>query len=171
MNQKCKIHTVSIDDVNLIKNIYKKKGNVPNSKNNFNITTEGENPNRNVLSGKEYICDLNNTELTDILKKYIEFDDKTEYFSSIHYINYSINQEAKSHVDLPYSYKTYVIILNEDYEGGEFYIENELIPQKIGYMMEYNGDIKHSVKRIKKGNREVLVVWINKSQKNSKSIL
>lgn len=171
-NKKYKIHKISLEDLNQIKKVYKNVGTELNEDtNNFNIKTSNEVIRRDVLSGTEFICDLNNKELLDIIKKYVEFDEKSEYFSSLHYINYEIGQEVKEHYDLPYSMRTYVILLNDKYEGGEFYVEDEYIPQSIADMVEYGGATKHRVEKIKEGSREVLVIWINKNQKNTKSFL
>jgi hypothetical protein len=171
-NKKYKIHKISLEDLNQIKKIYRNVGTTSiEDDNEFNIKTSNEVIRRDVLSGTEVICDLTNKELLDIIKKYVYFDEQNEYFSSLHYINYKVGQEVKEHFDLPYSSRTYVILLNGGYEGGEFYIEGELIKQNMGDMMEYDGVTKHHVEKVKKGNREVLVIWINKNQKNKKSIL
>jgi hypothetical protein len=167
-----KIYTIPIEDVDIIKNVYKNKGSVKdNDVNVFNIQTSPEVIDRGVLSGEEYICDSNNLELLNIIKKHITFDEETEYFSSIHFINYNVNDEVIEHLDIPYSNRTYVISLNDGFEGGEFYIRKKLIPQAMGNMVYYMGNIPHSVKKIKSGNREVLVIWINKIQKNKKTLL
>ena len=41
----------------------------------------------------------------------------------------------------------------------------------MGEMIEFNANITHSVSKITKGNREVLVVWLNWNNKNKISLL
>lgn len=58
------------------------------------------------------------------------------------------------------------IALNDDYEGGEFTVEGEIIPQEIGSAVQVpcNGldrskSAKHGVRRVTSGTRYALVFW------------
>ena len=166
-------HTISIDDINLIKEIYR-NGN-ENAEESydivFNYRVSKERYNTNLVSSETFFCDLRNEQLVNIVKKYITLNEKTEYISNIHYINYQIGEEAKAHVDSGVSIRTYIILLNNDFEGGDFYLKDKHIPFSIGEIIEFDANILHSVKPIIKGNREVLVIWVRQSQKSKKSIL
>ena len=89
----------------------------------------------------------------------------------MHYINYKIGEEAKEHVDTGSSIRTYITILNNNFKGGEFYLDNIHIPLKLGEMIEFDADLLHKVTPILSGNREVLVIWILKSQKNKQTLI
>jgi len=59
-----------------------------------------------------------------------------------------------------------IIPLNDDYEGGELTVEGEVIPQKVGSLIQIpqpEGDInarpKHGVSKVTKGTRYSLVFW------------
>lgn len=58
------------------------------------------------------------------------------------------------------------IALNDDYEGGEFTVEGEVIPQEIGsaitipqHALDHSKSVKHGVKKVTKGTRYALVFW------------
>ena len=59
-----------------------------------------------------------------------------------------------------------VAIYHNEFEGGDFYLNNQLIPIELGEMIEFDADMVHSVSKVTKGNREVLVAWVKKSNKN-----
>lgn len=165
-------HNLSIEDIEIIKNIYNKgEENIGDDVDNiYNKRFDKNHYNLNIVSAKTFFCDLYNVELIDIIKKYIKIN-QDEYIANIHYINYGIGDEAKSHVDSGASVKTYIIMLNDNFEGGEFYLENELIPMKTGDMIEFDANKLHSVKMVSNGNREVLVIWIKWNKKDKKSLL
>ena len=59
-----------------------------------------------------------------------------------------------------------IIPLNDNYEGGELTVEGEVIPQKVGSLIQIpqpEGDInarpKHGVSEVTKGTRYSLVFW------------
>ena len=55
---------------------------------------------------------------------------------------------------------TFIIILNDDFEGGESVIENIEIKPKLGDLIIFsNGLYLHEVKKITKGERFVLIAW------------
>jgi hypothetical protein len=167
-----KITNVSISDINRIKKIYKNgEENTGNDLvNEFNKRYKKEEYNVNVVNAKTFFCDLNNVELINIIKKYILVLEN-EYISNVHYINYNIGEKALSHVDTGSSIRTTIFLLNDNYEGGEFFLNDVYIPLKLGQILEFEADLIHEVKEIKNGNREVLVTWIKKSQKNKKTLL
>jgi predicted 2-oxoglutarate/Fe(II)-dependent dioxygenase YbiX len=164
---------IDTSDINLIKKVYKNgEENVGDLETNeYNKRYDKNIYNTKVIKSETFFCDTRNKELVNILKKYIILNEKTEYISNIHYINYKIGEEAKEHFDTGPSIRTYIILLNDEFEGGEFYLENNHIDLKIGDMLEFDANLLHSVKPIQKGNREVIVIWILNSQKNKKTII
>jgi hypothetical protein len=165
--------SVSIEDINRIKEIYKdgEENGIKETDNPFVFRSSSSGYNRDLVSSETFFCDLNNEELVNIVKKYIIVDEDTEYISSIHYINYKEGEEAKEHTDTVSSIRTYIILLNDEFEGGEFYLEDKHIPFRLGEMVRFDGTTPHSVKAVKSGNREVLAVWINRIPKHTKSMI
>ena len=58
------------------------------------------------------------------------------------------------------------IALNDDYEGGEFTVEGEIIPQEVGsaitipqHALDHNKSVTHGVKEVTSGTRYALVFW------------
>lgn len=58
------------------------------------------------------------------------------------------------------------IALNDDYEGGEFTVEGEVVPQEVGsaiqipqHPIDKSRSAKHGVNEVKKGTRYALVFW------------
>lgn len=167
------VKKISIEDINRIKLIYKdgEENGSNKTDNPFVVRANSGKYNTELVSSETFFCDLRNEELINIVKKYIKIDENTEYISSIHYIHYKEGEEAKEHVDTDSSIRTYIIMLSDDFEGGEFYLEKKHIPFKVGEMIEFDGMVKHSVRRVKSGDREVLAVWVNRIPKHKKSII
>jgi hypothetical protein len=163
---------ISVEDIEIIKKIYNKgEENVGDDINNvYNKRFKKEDYNTNLVSAKTFFCDLYNVELIDIIKKNIKIL-PDEYIANVHYINYGVNDEAKQHVDTGASVRTYIIMLSDNFEGGEFYLENKLIPFKLGDIIEFDANKMHEVKKVTKGNREVLVIWMKWNKKDKKSLL
>ena len=137
----------------------------------FNPMSNGNNYNVNIISSKTFFCDLGNEKLIKIIKKYIPINDKTEYISNIHYIKYLTGEEAKPHADKDSADRTFIMLLNDNFEGGDFYLENEKTEFKKGDLLEFDSSKIHSVKKIEKGEREVLVIWVKKISKDKKSLI
>lgn len=79
---------------------------------------------------------------------------------TIHRVNYNVGGKALEHRDEK-SLHTYVIMLDDNFEGGDFYLRGELTNfRKRGQVAYYMGmDAPHSVSEVTKGSRKVLVVW------------
>ena len=63
------------------------------------------------------------------------------------------------------------LALNDDFEGGEFYLEENKIDFQVGEIIEFDATLLHEVKTVTRGNREVLVVWLKWNNKNKQSLL
>lgn len=84
---------------------------------------------------------------------------------TIHKVNYNVGGQALEHKD-ENSLHTYVIMLEDDFEGGDFYLRGELTNfKKRGQVAYYMGmDAPHRVSKVLKGSRKVLVVWYRGSK-------
>ena len=165
--------TISIEDINRIKEIYRdgEENGIKQTDNPFIFRVGNKEYNTDLVSSETFFCDLRNKELVDIVKKYIQLDEVTEYLSSIHYIHYRKGEEAKEHTDTLSSIRTYIMLLSDSFKGGEFYLENKHIPFGLGEMIKFDGNTKHSVKKVTEGNREVLAIWVNHIPKHKKSMI
>jgi|TARA_S200002703_G_scaffold159054_1_gene171288 hypothetical protein len=107
----------------------------------------------------------NNKTLTDYLSEILDIQNVKPL--TIHTVNYSINGEVLEHIDAN-SFHTYVIMLEDNFEGGDFYLNKELIDfKKRGDVAYYEGwSSPHSISKITKGNRKVLVLWYSEFPKN-----
>ena len=167
------ITKMEINDINLIKKIYMNgEENMGDTETNpYNKRYNKNDYNIKLVKSETFFCDLRNKQLVDIVKKYININETTEYIADIHYINYKIGEEAKEHFDTGSSIRTFIILLNDNFEGGEFYLNDIYIPLKLGEVLEFDADLLHKVTPIISGNREVLVVWTKLSQKNKKTLM
>lgn len=165
-------YNISLDDIETIKRVYNKgEENIGDDVNNiYNKRFNKEDYNKNIVSAKTFFCDLYNIELIEIIKKYVKIN-QDEYIANVHYINYGVGDEAKPHVDTGASIRTYIIMLNDNFKGGDFYLGNKMIPIKLGEMIEFDANKMHSVKTVTEGNREVLVIWMKWNKKDKKSLL
>jgi hypothetical protein len=136
-----------------------------------NILLDKNQYSTDLVSSQTFFCDLKNVELVEVVKKYIHINDDYEYVSNIHYIKYILGEEAKPHTDDYISDKTFIILLNDNFEGGEFYLNKKLVPLKKGDLLKFDSLQLHEVKKIRKGTREVLVIFVKKKIKNKKSII
>jgi hypothetical protein len=166
-----KLYNISFDDLKKIKEVYNigEEGVGDDIDNQYNKRVKKEHYNTKIIEAKTFFCDLYNKELVEIIKKYIELN-KNEYISNIHYINYEVGEGAKEHDDTAGSDKTYIIMLNNDYKGGDFYLEGINIKLDIGDIIEFPAKSLHKVDNVISGNREVLVIWVKNSKKNIKTI-
>ena len=160
-----KIHKIEFSDIDLILDVY--RDGVPNSGHNIdnpnNVRTDMNTYNSFLVNGTTFFCDTNNKKLLDVIEKNLEFE-KDVYISNIHYIKYGIGNRAVKHHDLPSSIRTYIFMLADDFKGGEFILENKNIDLKKGDVLEFNGALKHEVKKITEGIREVLVIWTSRNK-------
>ena len=99
------------------------------------------------------------------------FNFKLNGYNSFQYAVYNENGEYKFHPDtaqgsLGVRKLSVSLILNEDYEGGEFLFNmgNEkkphTIPLKKGSMILFPSYLLHAVSPVTKGTRKSLVVWV-----------
>ena len=121
---------------------------------------------RNIFSDnspfKIWTYSLENKELKEFISNL--FNQDPTKITSIHRLKYVKGGSAIRHVDRANC--TFVLILDADLqEGGEFYlndIHREDFKETGDYLLYDGGSEYHEVKEIKKGYRDVLVVfWVN----------
>jgi predicted 2-oxoglutarate/Fe(II)-dependent dioxygenase YbiX len=168
-----KIIKIDINDINLIKQVYRngEENGGDMETNPYNKRIHKSEYGTKLVKSETFFCDTRNQELVDVVKKYININETTEYIASMHYINYKIGDEAKEHIDTGSSIRTYVILLNDNFEGGDFYLDDIHIPLNLGEAIEFDADLAHKVTPIISGNREVFAIWILPSQKNKKTLM
>lgn len=117
------------------------------------------------MSVKYTSNDVYRFEGIDILDKIPMFSFTKRYLNNVdidrirlQHVNYEIDviEEFHSHVT-PYSF---VIFLNDNFEGGELIFDNILINPKKSRMIYFTGEEKHYVKKVKSGSRYTLVCFL-----------
>lgn len=67
------------------------------------------------------------------------------------------NNESEYHKDAMYNFN---IRLNDDFEGGEFKLKNKKFIAPIGTIYHYPSSTPHSVTKVKKGTRYILLLYL-----------
>lgn len=85
-----------------------------------------------------------------------DFEDKSDFVSSA---VYNIN-----------------IRLNDEFEGGDFFLDDKLYTKPVGEIYHYDSDVYHEVKKVYKGVRYIALITISqrdvmKDTKKSNSII
>lgn len=95
-----------------------------------------------------------NKKLSDVL----EIEDLNPI--TIHTFKYENGAHSLEHRDTN-SFNTFVIMLEDDYKGGDFYLNGKLTEfKKRGDVANYVGkESPHEVKPVTEGTRTVLVAW------------
>jgi hypothetical protein len=120
-----------------------------------------------VYKNKDYIKSpfkIGNYSLDNIeLKEYVSnlFNQNPDKITTIHRLKYFEGGATIPHLDR--ATYTFVLILDSDLkEGGEFYLKGKYRPdfkETRDYLVYNGGTDIHEVKEVKKGYRDVLVIW------------
>ena len=110
------------------------------------------------------------TKLNKELSRVLNIDNDTPL--TIHTVNYEIGAQALEHRD-ENSFNTFVLMLDDNYEGGNFYVEDKIIEFNTrGDVVHYIGwKTRHRVVPVTKGTRKVLVVWYGSDEKHKTPII
>ena len=106
---------------------------------------------------------LDNTELVEVLCNLV--DEKPKNMSTLHLVDYYKGYSVVPHKDA--STLTLVIITEDNFEGGEFYLNNKIVSQfrKKGQYLTYNGESTlHEIKEITEGHRQTIACWFYKDK-------
>ena len=79
-------------------------------------------------------------------------------------ITYSKGEHMNYHRDKGSSVKTILVLLNDDFEGGELFVnERNVKLNKRGKYIEFDGNLNpHEVTKVTKGVRNVLAIFLQK---------
>jgi hypothetical protein len=125
-----------------------------------NIKIEG-----NVLHTESCLFyNLNNNKLNNFLCE--KFNEPLNNLYTMHRLVYGVGGKCERHMDRFTTHKTVSIILSEEFEGGDMYINDEKVEMnsKGDYICFNGGKDFHEVKEITYGKRDVLVIWFSKKQ-------
>ena len=118
---------------------------------------------------------------------YTSFKFLEEKLNSINIINkpsFNINKYEKGYYFLPHvdkggpndpnKQRVRTIIINlsnpNSYSGGELYINNQLISSKQGLAISFDSSTIHEVKKITRGFRYSVVIWLKKNNIKTSTI-
>lgn len=88
---------------------------------------------------------------------------KVGNYFSLHKDRYSLH---------PDRYKTLIIQLSDNYEGGVLEVNNKIVDKSIGNTVIFDSNAYHSVSAITQGTRYSLVFWLRLSDfNNDKKVL
>ena len=92
--------------------------------------------------------------------------DKRNFINYFELVKWNTNQSQGTHQDFDYHPLTSILYLNDDFEGGETFVEDKIIKPKKGLMISFEGDkLKHGVKKITKGTRYTIPCWYKRKKK------
>jgi len=92
----------------------------------------------------------------------------TDYKLEFHVLKYETGQFSYEHKDI-YDF-TMILLLNDDFEGGDLYVSNLNTNLKKGDLVYFAGSKRHKVDIIRSGKRYVLVSFIT-IPKNKKTMI
>lgn len=89
----------------------------------------------------------------------------------IHAIRYLVgdrnflHNDCYANPDLKYdnTFITVTILLNSEFEGGEFILQNKKVEQEVGIGFYHKADIMHEITEITKGTRYSLLAFVRNS--------
>lgn len=85
-----------------------------------------------------------------------------------------LHNDCYNHPTLKY-YNTFItvtVLLSDDFEGGEFILQNKKVEQEVGIGFYHRSDIMHEITEITKGTRYSLIAFIRNSDIiNEKSVI
>lgn len=117
-----------------------------------------------LFTEKSYIFSLKNKKLNSLICD--KFGEPLEHLYMIHRLIYNVGGFAKRHKDRFTTHKTVSIILSDEFEGGDMYVNDEKIRcnEKGEYIVFNGGKDWHEVKEVTSGYRDVLIIWFSKKQ-------
>ena len=94
------------------------------------------------------------------ISHHIQNINKHTYINYFEIVKWKQGLNMGAHYDFDYHTYTSVIYLNDDYEGGETFIDDIKIIPTLGKIVTFKGNTSaHGVNKITKGNRYTVPVW------------
>lgn len=101
------------------------------------------------------------------LVKNLESEFKIKSLPDGRIIFYNVGNYFALHKDRyslhPYRYKTLIIQLSDNYDGGTLEVNNTVVDKSIGNCILFDSNDWHSVSAITRGARYSLVFWLEKT--------
>ena len=124
------------------------------------------------------VCFVDDPDLNDVVRQWVTkvneaalWDFNIDYLEPLQLTRYKEGDKYDWHQDESEWHKdkreggrirkiSFTLLLNDDYEGGEFSLINQTVPLKAGQMIFFHSDDYHAVAPVKSGERLSLVGWI-----------
>jgi hypothetical protein len=162
------INELNDEDFSLLQELLDKNKGISDSEyKNLSIRhpyafTKYDNPNLIISSMKHYglHCEQLNTFL---ISNFGTPEYKIDFFYEL---TYNEGDYTNPHYDIDISIQTTLVLLNDDFIGGELFIdETDVKFNKKKSYINFNGHkLKHSINKVLSGKRIVLVIMFNKKQ-------
>lgn len=97
-----------------------------------------------------------------------KFGKKSYQIDFFYELTYNVGDYTIPHKDKYFVLQTTLLLLSDDFIGGELLIDNKDVNfNKLGMYINFSGNKQiHEVKKISKGQRRVLVIMFNKKKEN-----
>ena len=91
---------------------------------------------------------------------FIQNINKNYYPDYVQIVKWPEKSNQLEHKDAEYKCFTSIIYLNDDYEGGETFVEDKIIKKETGKIVGFAGSkLFHGVNKINNGTRFTIPVW------------
>jgi len=105
---------------------------------------------------------FSNNDLVNLVESTVT--EKVGSFYKSYYQSWGSGSSTSLHNHIEPSVYIAVIYLNDDFDGGEFFTEDEMITPEPGLMIFFDGEsVPHGVNKILNGVRKTMVIYWNKS--------
>ena len=130
----------------------------------YYTTKNDRNMGVSLYTDEAYLYSLNNTILNEFICK--KFNEPIENLYMVHRLIYGKGGRALKHKDRFTTHKTVSIVLSDNFEGGDMYINDKRVELNSSgdYLCFNGGKDVHEVKEVISGYRDVLIIWFSKKQ-------
>ena len=91
---------------------------------------------------------------------FIQSINKNYYPNYVQIVKWPEQSSQIKHKDFDYHPFTSIIYLNDDYDGGETFVEDKVIKKETGKIVGFEGSkLNHGVNKINKGTRFTIPIW------------
>ena len=91
---------------------------------------------------------------------HIQSIDPNLYPNNVEIVKWHEGKNQESHLDFDYHPYTSIIYLNDNYDGGQTFVDKEIVTPETGKMITFKGaEIPHGVNKIEKGTRYTIPIW------------
>jgi len=165
--ENIKINTISDDDLYFIKNsLLSNKGissvELKKFEKNHPYVINKVNNEYHIIDCKKEYYGLDDNNFNDFLIK--KFSKNDWVLDTFYKLTYTIGDFSLPHKDVEKSVNTVIVLLSDNFKGGETIINGiDINLNKVGMYVSFDGSkFLHGVNKIISGTREVLVIWFNK---------